>query len=134
MLPTGFDFDINQGESMPLLTATWFRSILYVFSSCTHWNNTLITVIMHLQQILVLSASAAATISPQPTATISSGVIYGSSTNLPNNAATVNKFLGIPYATARRFSHPSDPPPWPSPLNTTHFGPACHQNFGLNGT
>ncbi|KAF6828119.1 para-nitrobenzyl esterase [Colletotrichum plurivorum] len=87
---------------------------------------------MHLQQILVLYASATATISPQPNVTISSGIIYGSSTNLPNAAATVNKFLGIPYAAAQRFSRPSDPSPWPSPLNTTNFGPACHQNFGLN--
>ncbi|KAF6828525.1 para-nitrobenzyl esterase [Colletotrichum musicola] len=87
---------------------------------------------MLLQQILVLSTRATATISPPPTVTISSGVINGLSTNLPNNAATVSKFLGIPYATAQRFSRPSDPSPWSSPLNTTNFGPACHQNFGLN--
>ncbi|KAF6807359.1 para-nitrobenzyl esterase [Colletotrichum sojae] len=80
----------------------------------------------------MLSASATATISPLPTVTISSGIIDGLSTNLPNTAATVNKFLGIPYATAHRFSPPSDPSPWSSPLNTTTFGPACHQNFGLN--
>ncbi|KAF9877249.1 hypothetical protein CkaCkLH20_05515 [Colletotrichum karsti] len=86
---------------------------------------------MHAQKLLLLSAGSTA--ATQPTATISGGVIQGISTNLPNGTATVNKFLGIPYAAPpTRFSRAEPPKPWMEFLHTTEFGPACLQNFGLN--
>ncbi|KAK1848853.1 para-nitrobenzyl esterase [Colletotrichum chrysophilum] len=72
-------------------------------------------------------------VSAQPTVTISSGAVRGISTNIGDGVATVNKFLGIPYATTpARFSRPESPEPWTEPLDATEFGPACYQNFGLN--
>uniref|UniRef100_L2GC96 Carboxylic ester hydrolase n=1 Tax=Colletotrichum fructicola (strain Nara gc5) TaxID=1213859 RepID=L2GC96_COLFN len=72
-------------------------------------------------------------VSAQPTVTISSGAVRGISTNIGDGLATVNKFLGIPYATTpARFSRPESPESWTEPLDATEFGPACYQNFGLN--
>ncbi|OHW98385.1 para-nitrobenzyl esterase [Colletotrichum incanum] len=86
---------------------------------------------MKAQNLLLFSASASATDSP--TATISSGLIQGASTTLPNASLAVNKFLGVPYAIpTRRFSLPEPPVPWVDMFNATDFGPACLQNFGIN--
>lgn len=89
---------------------------------------------MRLQKLLLLLLSVGTTAAAQPTATISAGIIRGISTNLPRGAAAVDKFLGVPYAApSTRFSRPEPPKPWTQPLDTTEFGPACTQNFGLNG-
>ncbi|KAL0943159.1 para-nitrobenzyl esterase [Colletotrichum truncatum] len=91
---------------------------------------------MRFQTLLLLAASGGATAaSPptRPTVTVSSGVIHGVSTNLPKKGATVNKFLGVPYAAPpARFERPTFPEPWKKPFKATKFGPACLQNFGLN--
>ncbi|XP_041378593.1 crystal protein-like [Gigantopelta aegis] len=41
-----------------------------------------------------------------------------------------SKFLGIPYATAERFSDPQKIPPWSGTLNATRTGPMCYQHCG----
>ncbi|KAH0440753.1 hypothetical protein CcaCcLH18_02423 [Colletotrichum camelliae] len=72
-------------------------------------------------------------VSAHPTVTISSGAVQGISTNIRDGVTAVNKFLGIPYATAPfRFSRPESPKPWTEPLGATEFGPACYQSFGIN--
>ncbi|KAF9879145.1 para-nitrobenzyl esterase [Colletotrichum karsti] len=76
------------------------------------------------------STSAKACPARPATATISSGVINGVATSLPNALSAVNKFLGIPYAAPpARFALPQPPAPWTNALNTTAFGPSCYQNF-----
>ncbi|GJC90806.1 lipase 2 [Colletotrichum liriopes] len=86
---------------------------------------------MKVQNLLVFSAGTYA--ADSPTATISSGLIRGASTTLPNAALVVNKFLGVPYAMPpRRFSLPEPPVSWADTFNATDFGPACLQNFGLS--
>ncbi|GKT52135.1 putative secreted metallopeptidase [Colletotrichum spaethianum] len=86
---------------------------------------------MKAQNILLFSIGTSATDSP--IATISSGLIQGVSTTLPNAASAVNKFLGVPYAARpHRFSLPEPPAPWANTFNATGFGPACLQNFGIS--
>ncbi|KAF4824752.1 Cholinesterase [Colletotrichum siamense] len=71
--------------------------------------------------------------SPFPVATISSGVVQGLATSLPDAPHVVNKFLGIPYAAPPvRFALPQAPEPWMSPFNATAFGASCYQNFVNN--
>ena len=43
-------------------------------------------------------------------------------------------FLGIPFATAKRFEKPVPVPPWTSPLRATLFGPSCPQGPTPNGS
>lgn len=71
--------------------------------------------------------------SPFPVATISSGVVQGLATSLPDAPHVVSKFLGIPYAAPPvRFALPQAPEPWMSPFNATAFGASCYQNFVNN--
>jgi hypothetical protein len=60
-----------------------------------------------------------------PTVTIPSGVIVGTS------AASVNAYLGIPFAQSppERFSPPVPAPAWTSPLQAQQIKPACIQQF-----
>lgn len=66
-----------------------------------------------------------------PTATIDAGVVHGTTTSLPAATATVNKYLGIPFAASPpvRFSPPQKPHSWSTPINATAFKPACIQQF-----
>lgn len=108
-----------------------FMSILLHEMLCLHVN-CLKAGTMRVKQFLLLPLIA---VSAQPTVTIPSGAVQGISTNIGDGVATVNKFLGIPYATtSSRFSRPEPPKPWTEPLDATEFGPACYQNFGLNGS
>lgn len=66
-----------------------------------------------------------------PTATIDAGVVHGTTTSLPAATATVNKYLGIPFAASPpvRFSPPQKPHSWSTPINATAYKPACIQQF-----
>lgn len=66
-----------------------------------------------------------------PTATIDAGVIIGTTTSLPAATASVNKFLGVPFAKSppTRFAPPESPGTFSEPINTTAWSPACIQQF-----
>lgn len=71
-----------------------------------------------------------------PTITISSGIVLGTATavvSASQSTATVNKYLGIPFAAAptgdRRFAPPETPSAWSSPLEAKTLPPACMQQF-----
>ena len=66
-----------------------------------------------------------------PTATIDVGIVIGTTTALPSASATVNKFLGIPFAVTppTRFMPPEPVKKFSSPLNATAWGHACIQQF-----
>ncbi|MCJ1394787.1 hypothetical protein MMC18_007667 [Xylographa bjoerkii] len=66
-----------------------------------------------------------------PTVTISSGVVVGTTTTLPSATVAVNQFLGIPFAASppQRFSPPSAPESWSTPINASTFRDACVQQF-----
>lgn len=68
---------------------------------------------------------------PSPVVLLPSGPIIGTTTSLPSATATVNKFLGIPFAQSppERFSPPQDASRWRIPLNATAVKPACIQQF-----
>ena len=75
--------------------------------------------------LLLSTASGAA-----PTATIDSGLVIGVATSPAGAKATVNKFLGIPFAAPPlRFAPAVKPKPWKKPFNATKYGPACYQQF-----
>ncbi|CAD0101198.1 unnamed protein product [Aureobasidium mustum] len=65
-----------------------------------------------------------------PTARVENGLIIGTTTSLPAASATVNKFLGIPFAQSppERFSPPRAAPHM-STINATTWKPACIQQF-----
>lgn len=65
-----------------------------------------------------------------PTAVIENGMVIGTTTSLPAATATVNKFLGIPFAQSppERFSPPSQAPQMKT-INATAWKPACIQQF-----
>jgi len=64
-----------------------------------------------------------------PTATLGCGVVKGTTTSLPAATATVNKFLGVPFAQSppRRFSPPQKGAS--CDIDATAFKPACIQQF-----
>ena len=66
-----------------------------------------------------------------PTATIDAGVVVGTSTSLPAATASVNKFLGVPFAKSppTRFAPPENPGKFRSIINATAWSPACIQQF-----
>jgi len=65
------------------------------------------------------------------TATIDAGVVIGTTTSLPAATATVNKFLGVPFAKSppTRFALPESPGAFSAPINATAWSPACIQQF-----
>ena len=67
----------------------------------------------------------------EPTVTLASGVLVGTITALPTATATVNQFLGVPYAKSppERFTLPVDPEPWSAPLAAMAVKPACIQQW-----
>ncbi|OCL07125.1 alpha/beta-hydrolase [Glonium stellatum] len=69
--------------------------------------------------------------SSSPRATIDAGVIIGTTTSLPSANASVNKFLGVPFAASppEHFSLPRKPRPWSKPLDAQAWKPACIQQF-----
>lgn len=64
------------------------------------------------------------------TAVIDQGVVAGTTTLLPSATATVNKFLGIPFAAPpQRFSPPTPPAPFNGTYNATAWKSSCLQQF-----
>lgn len=63
--------------------------------------------------------------------TLASGVVVGTTTTVPSATATVNKFLGLPFAASppERFSPPQSPARWEKPLDASELKPACIQQF-----
>ena len=80
---------------------------------------------------LIISISYVSTSSCLPTVVLHSGIVIGTTTSVLSATATVNKFLGIPFAASppQRFSPPSKVAPWHKPLNASAFKPACIQQF-----
>ncbi|GAB7351886.1 hypothetical protein MBLNU459_g2431t2 [Dothideomycetes sp. NU459] len=78
--------------------------------------------------ICVFAATCA--VSASPTAFIENGMVVGTTTSLPAATATVNKFLGIPFAQSppRRFT-PPQPAAFMPMINATAWKPACIQQF-----
>ena len=72
-------------------------------------------------------------VSANPTVTLDSGPIIGTTTSLPSALATVNKFLGVPFAAkptgSRRFALPTTVPKWTEPIKAQTWSPACVQQF-----
>ncbi|KAF2670828.1 alpha/beta-hydrolase [Microthyrium microscopicum] len=72
---------------------------------------------------------------PTPTATVASGQIIGTTTQITGatGSVTINKYLGIPYAApptgTNRFSTPQPPTKWTTPLSTTKYASSCVQVF-----
>jgi hypothetical protein len=91
------------------------------------------SVIMKLQLLSVLISFLVGLVFSNPTATIDSGVIIGTTTALPGATAAVNKFLGMPFAAKplgkRRFALPQSVPKWKTALKTQKWSPACVQQF-----
>ncbi|KAK1055449.1 hypothetical protein LTR74_015679 [Friedmanniomyces endolithicus] len=66
-----------------------------------------------------------------PTVTIDAGVLIGTTTSLPAATASINKFLGVPFAKSppTRFAPPVSPGSFSKPINATAWSPACIQQF-----
>ena len=63
-----------------------------------------------------------------PTATIDSGVVFGKV--VETAGASVNRFLGIPFAASPvRFASPTKPTSWSQPYDATNFSDTCPQQF-----
>lgn len=81
--------------------------------------------------LLTAFSLVTAAIAQAPTVTLSIGEVIGTTTSLPTATATVNKFLGIPFAQSppERFSPPTAPGKVSTPINATAWKPACIQQF-----
>jgi hypothetical protein len=80
-----------------------------------------------------LLGSVAAAPSHAPTAVLHPGRVIGTTTILPSSTATVNQFLGIPYAITppKRFLPPERLVKYDGPLNATQLPHLCmQQNYG----
>jgi hypothetical protein len=84
--------------------------------------------------VLFLSSNVVSASSRLPEATLASGIAIGTTTSLPSAAATVNKFLGITFAALppERFSPPTWPKAWATPLNASAWRPVCVQQFSYS--
>ncbi|KAE8353847.1 Carboxylesterase [Aspergillus coremiiformis] len=92
---------------------------------------------LYLQQGLLGPPHATATALANPTVSIASGVVIG--TTLPTTSVAAvpgvaNAYLGIPFAKSppRRFSAPEDHEPWSEPLYAQALTPACPQAVSPN--
>jgi hypothetical protein len=85
--------------------------------------------------IAALSAIIAVNAAQCPEATLASGVVLGTTTSLASATATVNQFLGVPFAAPpKRFSPPIQPKAWKKPLDTSIRSPACLQQINCEYT
>ncbi|KAL4788733.1 Carboxylesterase [Aspergillus venezuelensis] len=80
--------------------------------------------------LATLTLLSTAILAQNPTVTISSGTVIGTTfcaTNAPQISTTANVFLGIPFASSppQRFSPPEPPQPWPTPLTAQVPPPGC---------
>jgi len=83
-----------------------------------------------LATFAALSGFVLADYSLPATAVIESGVLIGTTTALPSATATVNKFLGIPFAAPPvRFAPPQPVPSFDGIYNATAWKSSCLQQF-----
>ena len=77
------------------------------------------------------STSSAITAAMPATVTYNAGVVIGTHTSLPGATATVNKFLGVPFAMSppERLSPPQAAGPFANPIMAKEWKPACVQQF-----
>ena len=85
---------------------------------------------MHLY-LLMVAATAGASLHHRPTVLIADGLVVGTTTSLPAATATVNQFLGIPFAKSppERFGLPQPPTPFRGELDASKFKDSCMQQF-----
>lgn len=81
--------------------------------------------------ILTLAATAGVAVARNPTALIAQGLVVGTTTSLPAATATVNKFLGLPFAQSppERFGLPQTPKRFRGELDASKFKDSCIQQF-----
>lgn len=81
-----------------------------------------------------LPYSAPYSLPPDPTATIDAGIVIGTATSLPTATASVNKFLGVPFAQSPpvRFAPPEslEKLPGKGVYEAKQWSPACLQQLG----
>ena len=89
-----------------------------------------------LWSVLLLIAAVAASWAnphpqPRPTAVIAEGVVVGTTTSLPAATATINKFLGMPFAQSppERFALPQPPERFRGQWDASQFKDSCTQQF-----
>ncbi|KAF2811682.1 alpha/beta-hydrolase [Mytilinidion resinicola] len=87
---------------------------------------------MRVTLLTSLFVSSATVLAALPTVTISGGTLVGTTTTLPSATASVNKFLGIPFAavptSTLRFATPQ-PAPTYGTIQANKWKPACMQQF-----
>ncbi|KAK6213335.1 carboxylesterase [Colletotrichum tabaci] len=83
----------------------------------------------------ILDAFALPASNAEPTVTIASGAVIGTTTQPAGSTNYANAYLGVPFAKSppERFSPPEAAPSWSSPLSATAFRPACIQQFTNTG-
>lgn len=86
--------------------------------------------LLYLWAASLVSSHAVGSAQTGPTVRIENGLVLGTTTSVPAASATVNQFLGIPFAQSppERFS----PPRAASQvgiINSTAWKPACIQQF-----
>lgn len=94
---------------------------------------------MKIQQLLIYSFTGLSwALQPVPrdslpTVVLDVGTIIGTRTTVPSSIATVNKFLGVPYAQpplgSLRFQPPVAISKFGGPIETTQWKDACLQQF-----
>jgi len=86
---------------------------------------------LSISSLLTACSLVGAVVAQAPTVSIDIGQVVGTTTNLPTATASVNKFLGIPFAQSppQRFSPPVAPAKAYAPINATAWKPACIQQF-----
>ena len=91
----------------------------------------IVTFFLRVGLALSLTLLARAHFVNAPTATIDSGVVFGTMTLLPSATAPVNKFLGIPFANSppQRFAPPQPILGHDHQINATVWKSACIQAF-----
>ena len=84
-----------------------------------------------------LLAGAATQVASLPTATLSAGLVVGTTRTVPDQPSpTANLYLGVPFAQSppERFLPPEPPAPWSTPLQAQALKPSCIQQFsGMPG-
>lgn len=75
---------------------------------------------------IMLQVFVAGAVIPTTQVNTTGGPVVGKNETLATGKSVL-KFLGIPYAKARRFEDPTDPDSWNMTRNATQFGKICPQ-------
>lgn len=95
---------------------------------------------MKLQGVILVSAAVVAGATPlnvrqaaNPSVTVDTGPLTGTTTTFASSTATVNKFLGIPFAkVTKRFDTAAPVPTWSDTFDATSYKTFCVQEFASN--